>query len=166
MDRLRRWRDWPALLVCLVASFGAAAAGSAVTLPALDPWYRSLRKPRWTPPDGVFGPVWTLLYTQMAVAAWLVRRHGAAHPARARTALLAWTAQLVLNVAWSATFFGRRDPAAGVVVIGALWAAVAATVVVSARVSRLAAALLAPYLAWTTFAAALNIAIWRRNRTV
>ncbi|GAC1318738.1 MAG: tryptophan-rich sensory protein [Chloroflexota bacterium] len=166
MDRRARQHHVSALAAYLVASFGAAAVGSAVTVPALDPWYRSLRKPDWTPPDRVFGPVWTILYVLMALAAWLVRRNAVRHPARARTALLAWAVQLVLNAAWSATFFGRRDPAAGVVVITALWAALAATIVLAARVSRRAATLLLPYLAWTTFAAALNIAIWRRNRAL
>jgi benzodiazapine receptor len=158
-------REWQLLSLAgfLCVSYAAAALGSAFTLPALNSWYRSLRKPRWTPPNRVFGPVWTTLYTQMALAAWLIWRRRAQDPARARPALLAWAAQLALNVAWSAVFFGRRSLVGGVCVIMPLWAAVAATACLAARVYRPAGLLLLPYLAWTTFAAALNARIWRLN---
>jgi translocator protein len=161
------WRKWQLLELVgfLTASYGAAGVGSLFTVPALrSGWYGRLRKPRWTPPDRVFGPVWTILYTQMAISAWLVRRRGASNQAQAaRLALVAWCAQLGLNVAWSAAFFGARSPAKGVAVIAALWLAIVATVGLSARVRKGAGALLLPYLAWTSYAAALNTAIWRRN---
>jgi benzodiazapine receptor len=153
------------LLAFLAASFGAAGVGALFTARALKGgWYRRLRKPDWTPPDRVFGPVWTILYAQMAVSAWLVRDGAANQAHAARVALLAWCAQLGLNVAWSAAFFGGRSPARGVAVIVALWLAIVATAGLSARVRKSAGALLLPYLAWTSFAAALNVAIWRRNR--
>jgi len=155
------------LLGFLGVSYAAAGLGSLFTLPALDGWYRRLRKPGWTPPDRVFGPVWTILYTQIAVAAWLVRRVSAADPrlqSRGRSAMLAWGVQLVLNVAWSAAFFGRRSPASGLLVIVPLWAAIATTTALAARITRLAGLLLLPYLAWTTFATALNASVWRLNR--
>jgi|SRR5579864_732835 len=153
----------------LAASYGAAGLGSAFTFRALNSgWYRRLRRPRWTPPDRLFGPVWTILYTQMAISAWLVRR-GATngdpkHAQAARAALVAWFAQLALNVAWSAAFFGARSPAKGMLVISMLWLAIIATVGLSARVQKVAGVLLLPYLAWTSFAAALNLSIWQRNR--
>ena len=147
------------LLAFLAASYSAAGIGSFFTFQSLDSWYRRLRKPSWTPPDGVFGPVWTALYTLMALSAWLVKRG----PAEQRGASLAWATQLSLNVAWSAAFFGRRNPAAGLAVIVPLWLTIALTAGLSARVSKLAAALLLPYLAWTGFAAALNWRIWRLN---
>ena len=149
------------LLLFLGAAYGAAALGSAFTLPALDGWYRRLRRPAWTPPDQVFGPVWTVIYTLMAVAAWRLRVSKASSGA----ALVAWGMQLVLNVGWSAAFFGRRSTAAGLVVIVPLWVAIATTIALSARVSRVAALLLLPYLAWTTFAAALNARVWSLNRS-
>jgi len=164
MQQIARERRLLSLLGFLGASYAAAALGSAFTFPALKTWYRRLRKPAWTPPDRVFGPVWTVLYTQMAIAAWLVRRRSPQQPAAARPALVAWIVQLVLNVAWSAAFFGRRSPAAGLGVIVSLWLAIVTTIALSARVTRPAAALLAPYLVWTTFAAALNASIWRLNR--
>lgn len=168
MQQIARGQQLPWLLGFLGASCGAAALGSLFTFRPLNSWYPRLRKPRWTPPNQVFGPVWTALYTQMAVAAWLVRRGIAAQPTAKRKvgmwALLAWSIQLVLNVGWSALFFGRRSPGAAVLVIMLLWAAVATTAALAARVRPLAGMLLLPYLAWTSFAAALNVQVWRLNR--
>ena len=165
MWRTPHQRQWPWLLGFLAASYAAAGLGSLFTINALrSGWYRQLHKPPWTPPDRIFGPVWTILYTQMAIAAWLLRRRDTEGAEAARLALLVWAAQLALNVAWSAAFFGARSPAKGLAVIVALWCAIAATVGAAARVQRAAAALLVPYFVWTTYAAALNLEIWRRNR--
>ena len=156
------------LLGLLATTYGAAALGSYLTLPSLENWYPALHKPRWTPPNAVFGPVWTVLYTQMAIAAWLVRRHAAirADQRQARDAALgAWLLQLVLNVAWSDAFFHRRSPRLGLAVIALLWGTIAATVALAARVTRVGALLLVPYLAWTSYAAALNFRIWQLNRS-
>ncbi len=133
--------------------------GSLVTMPNLPGWYAGLAKPTWTPPDWLFGPVWTTLYCLMGVAAWLVwRRVGWSRP-------LAWFAvQLLLNAAWSWLFFGLHSPFAGLIDIVLLWAAIAATVLAFWRVSRLAAILMLPYWAWVSYAAALNFAIWQMNR--
>lgn len=150
----------------LVASFGAAAFGSYFTNQSVDSWYTTLEKPSWRPPNAVFGPVWTVLYTLMAAAAWLVWRaddRSAPTPSARKQALAAWVVQLLLNAGWSAAFFGARSPAAGLAVIAALVPAIAATASLSARVSKLAAVLLLPYLAWTTFAATLNARIWQLN---
>jgi tryptophan-rich sensory protein len=135
-------------------------------------WYRRLSKPSWTPPAALFGPVWTVLYLLMGVAATLVARSGRERlPAgvdeprrRADTALGAFGVQLVLNLLWSVVFFGLRliRPAAAEIV--AVWVAVVATIVAFARVRTAAAVLLLPYLAWTTFATLLNLDIARRNR--
>jgi translocator protein len=137
------------------------------TSQSVTSWYRTLRKPKLNPPDWIFGPVWTVLYTQMAVAAWLVRRGIARHPARqgiGTAALVVWAVQLLLNVAWSGVFFARRQIAGGMAVIVALWVAIAATAVLSGRVTRLAGVLLVPYLAWVTFASYLNLRLWQLNR--
>ena len=161
---LREWQlVW--LLGFLGASYVAAGAGGLFTFKALESgWYRQLRKPRWTPPDRLFGPVWTILYTQMAVSAWLVRRGGRRSAKPVRLALIAWATQLTLNVTWSAAFFGARSPAKGLAIIIALWCAIATTLALAARVHRQAGALLVPYFAWTSFAAALNFRIWQLNR--
>jgi len=138
----------------------AAAGGGVATSRSVATWYPELRKPAWTPPSQAFGPIWTVLYAQMAYSARRVDR--STGPGR-RRALRLWWLQLGLNAAWTPVFFGARRPGAGAVVIGALLPAVAGTAVASARVDRRAGLLYAPYLAWSTYAAALNVAIWRRN---
>ena len=137
--------------VCLVA-----AGTGAIWAPG--EWYERLRKPSWRPPNWVFPPAWALLYAAMALAAWLVwRRAGFGPP------LALWGAQLALNAAWSWVFFGLRRPDLAFAELAALWLAVAATLAAFAPVHAAAAWLMAPYLAWVTFAGALNLAIWRLN---
>jgi benzodiazapine receptor len=138
----------------------AAAGGGLATRRSVATWYPELRKPSWTPPPQAFGPVWTVLYAQMAYSAHRVAR--TPHPEASR-ALALWWLQLGLNAAWTPVFFGARRPGASAVVIGALLPAVAATASASARVDRTAGLLYAPYLAWSTYAAALNLEIWRLN---
>jgi translocator protein len=140
----------------------AASAGGAATRRSVATWYPALDKPSWTPPSRAFGPVWTLLYAQMAYSAQRVAR--SSDPGR-RRALALWWLQLGLNAAWTPVFFGARRTGAGAVVIGALLPTVAATAAASARADRRAGLLYAPYLAWSTYAAALNLEIWRRNRS-
>jgi benzodiazapine receptor len=122
-------------------------------------WYSALGKPAWTPPGWVFGPVWTLLYVTMGVAAWLVwARAGWGWP------LLPFVVQLVLNGAWTWLFFGLRSPELALLDIVALWVMILVTLIVFWRVHPVAGGLLLPYLAWVTFAGALNAAIWHLNR--
>jgi len=125
-------------------------------------WYAGLNKPSWNPPGWVFGPVWSALYTMMAVAAWLVWQRGGV--VAQRRALTWFAVQLALNAAWTPLFFGLHLPAVAFGEILLLCAAIAATLLAFSRVNRLAAWLLAPYLAWVSFAAVLNFMIWRLNR--
>jgi tryptophan-rich sensory protein len=125
-------------------------------------WYRRLSKPGWTPPDGVFGPVWTVLYLLMGVAAALVAREGRASGGQPG-ALGAFAVQLVLNLGWSVLFFGLRRVRLAFVELCVLWVAILATAVAFARARAVAGAMLLPYLAWTTFAGLLNLEIARRN---
>ena len=150
----------------LSASFGAAAFGSYFTSESVETWYPTLNKPSWRPPNSAFGPVWTVLYALMAVSAWLVWKKQDAAETDAGTrkkALGAWTVQLLLNAAWSAVFFGARSPGGGVAVISALVPAIATTAALAGKVSKPAGLLLLPYLAWTSFATALNVRIWQLN---
>lgn len=143
--------------------FAAAGLGGLFTTPATQPggWYEWIAKPSWTPPSWLFGPVWTLLYGAMAVAGWLVWREGGW---RARkVALTLFFVQLALNALWSYLFFGLRSPGLAFAEIIALWIAILATLIAFWRVLRLAGGLFVPYLAWVTFAAALNYAVWRLN---
>ena len=149
------------LVAWLLASFSAAALGSYFTVPALPAWYPTIAKPPWTPPEWVFGPVWTLLYTMMGAAAWVVwAKKGFAG---ARGALGLFLAQLALNALWSVIFFGWRMPGAAFAEIILLCCAVAATARAFFRHSAPAGWLLVPYALWLLFAAALNFAIWRLN---
>jgi tryptophan-rich sensory protein len=146
------------LFVALAVTFGAAALGSLFTTPSIAGWYARLPKPSWTPPNWLFAPVWTALYASMAVAAWLVWRK---EPGRARrTALVLFAVQLVLNVAWTGLFFAARLPGLAFVEICLLWLAILTTIGAFWRVSPICGAILVPYLAWVSFAAALNLAIW------
>lgn len=149
------------LAVIALSCFAASAVGGLFTATSVESWYQQLTRPSWTPPDWVFGPVWTLLYATMAVAAWLVWR---ANGGRARRrALAVFAVQLALNALWSALFFGLRSPGAGLVGIVALFVAIATTIIAFTHVSRTAAVLLGPYLAWVGFASYLNATIWWLN---
>ncbi|HVG28865.1 MAG TPA: TspO/MBR family protein [Pyrinomonadaceae bacterium] len=154
-------RPWLALALSLAACFAAAGVASLFTAPAIPVWYAHLRKPAWSPPNRLFGPVWTLLYASMAVAAWLVWR--AAGFRAARLALALFAAQLVLNALWSVVFFGWKRPGLAFAEIMLLWAAIFATTVAFWQFSRPAAWLMIPYLWWVTFAAFLNHSIWKNN---
>ncbi len=142
------------LLLC----FAAAALG-AFFMPG--EWYAALRKPAWNPPSWIFGPVWTALYIMMAVAAWLVWRRGGWRAQRRPLGL--FLVQLALNAAWTPLFFGLHLPGVAFAEILLLWLAIAWTLAAFWRVHRVAAWLLAPYLAWVSFAAVLNFTLWRLN---
>lgn len=151
-------RQWLGLGGFLLLTFAAAAIGSQF-MPG--EWYARLAKPSWTPPSWLFGPVWTLLYVLMAVAAWLVWKDRGF--AGARVALVLYGVQLALNAAWSWLFFGLQRPGLAFAEILVLWIAILATLIAFWRHRALAGALLVPYLAWVSFATALNLAIWRLN---
>lgn len=145
-----------ALLGFLAASFAAAASG-VVFKPG--EWYRTLRKPGWTPKPWVFPAVWTPLYLMIAVAGWLAWRQ--AGPFVLPFAFYA--AQMILNAAWSAFFFGLRRPDLAFVDLVLLWLSILATLLGFAPLSAVAAWLLAPYLLWVTIAGVLNLTVWRMN---
>ena len=152
---------WLGLIVLLVVCFAAAGIGGAVTTPKIATWYAALAKPSWNPPNWIFGPVWSVLYLCMAIAAWLVWRQGGV--AGAATPLVLFAVQLVLNLAWSWLFFGFQNPGLAFVDIVLLWAAIAATMVAFWFRSAIAGILFVPYLAWVSFAAVLNFVVWRLN---
>ena len=151
-----RTRDVLGLIAFVTLCFGVSALGGRAAAAALPGWYAALHKPSWTPPRWAFGPVWTLLYPLVAVAGWLAWREG-----RARLGPLVYLLQLALNAAWPWLFFGQGRVDLALACVVALWIAILGTVVAFWRVSRTAAVLLLPYLAWVAFAAALNHAIWR-----
>lgn len=152
-------------LVALAIFLGLAAAvsllGSLFTMSGQDGWYESLEQPSWDPPDWVFGPIWSVLYIAIGVAAWLVWRQRGWDGAK--TPLTLWGIQLGLNLLWTAIFFGMEMPGLAVIEIVVLIVAIIATVVTFWPISKLGALLLLPYLGWVTFAAFLNFEIWRLN---
>lgn len=149
------------LLVSLVLAFGMAALGKFFTNLSVDAWYPTLVKPAWTPTGTFIGAVWTVLYTAMGIASWLVWRRGEA--CNVRYPLAIYALQLILNAAWSALFFGLRSPGLALVGIVVLWFAIAATLKSFWKFSKLAGALIIPYLMWVSFAGVLNAIIWRLN---
>jgi tryptophan-rich sensory protein len=151
------WKFFVVLILC----YGVGAVGALITLPALPDWYRQLRKPAFAPPAWVFRPVWTVLYTLMAVSfflAWQGRTLDEI-PAVTATFLL----QLSLNLCWSAAFFGLRSPGGGMILATALLGSVAAMLTALWPVSQQAALLQAPYFLWASFAALLNFRFWQLN---
>lgn len=151
------------LLGWAIVTFLAAALGARASISAAD-FYASLTLPAWAPPASVFGPVWTVLYALMALAAWLVWRQGGWRAAAPALAL--YLLQLALNVLWSWLFFGWKQGALAFADIALLLALIVATIVAFHRVRPAAAWLLLPYLAWVTFACALNYAVWQANPAV
>lgn len=157
-----RGKDLVALTAFILGAQAAGVIGSFFTAPAIPSWYASLVKPAGAPPDWIFAPVWTTLFFLMGIAAFLVWRHGLARP-DVRRALFVFALQLGLNVLWSFVFFGTRNPGGAFLEILVLWLAIAATIRLFANISKTAAWLLVPYLAWVAFAAYLTYAFWTLN---
>ena len=145
-------------MIALVITFAFSAIG-AQSSPG--EWYRTLEKPAFNPPNWIFGPVWTVLYAAMAVAAWMVWCER--DRVNVKTAIVAYGVQLMLNTAWSWLFFGRHVIGWALVDIALLWIAILATLVSFWRVRHAAAILLVPYLLWVSFAALLNLRFWQLN---
>lgn len=147
----------------LAISFIASGIGAMASMRA-DSFYGQLVQPTWAPPSSVFGPVWTILYALMGIAAWLVWRAGGFRANRA--ALTLFLVQLAVNALWSWLFFAWHLGALAFADIVLLWLLIVATLVSFWRVRPLAGALLIPYLLWVSFAAALNFSVWQLNPQV
>jgi tryptophan-rich sensory protein len=146
------------LLGWLLLAFAAAAVGAIASVQAAS-FYAQLVKPSWAPPAGVFGPVWSVLYTLMGVAAWLVWRS----PGPKKLALGLFVAQLAANALWSWLFFAWHRGALASAEVLLLLALIACTIAAFWHISRAAAALMVPYLLWVAFASALTWAVWQSN---
>jgi translocator protein len=144
----------------LVVSFVAAAIGAAASIQAA-PFYAQLVRPDWAPPGSIFGPVWTVLYALMGIAAWLVWRVGGFRAAK--SALTLFLVQLAFNALWSWLFFGWQRGGLAFADILLLWVLIVATLISFWRIRPLAGALLVPYLLWVSFASVLNYSVWQLN---
>ena len=151
-------RNLLALIGFVALCLGVGAVGTFATIPNIPTWYAGLAKPAFNPPNWLFGPVWTVLYISMGIAAWLVWRAGSA-----KAPLGLFALQLALNAAWSPLFFGLHWIGVALLDIVGLFFAIVATLLAFRKQSGLAALLMAPYLAWVAFASVLNFSIWRLN---
>ncbi len=153
--------QWVVLVFFMVMCFASAVLGSLSTATSVKNWYAQLRKPALNPPDWIFGPVWTTLYFMMALSAWMVwRSAGWRH---ARSGLLLFFLQLLLNTLWSGLFFGLRRPGLALIDVHLLLGTIVATAIVFREFSPAAFWLFIPYIAWVTFAAHLNFRLWQLN---
>ena len=157
------WADIARLIISIVVCEGAGAIGAIFTTPAIPTWYAGLKKPAFTPPNSVFGPIWITLYLLMGVAVFMVWREGLNQEGVTIAFTVFWI-QLALNVLWSVIFFGLKSLLGGMVVIFLLWIAILVNIIMFFGVSPIAGWLLIPYIIWVTIAANLNVQIWIRNR--
>lgn len=147
----------------ILAAFVAGAIGSSATFDSVRTWYPTLAKPSWNPPNWIFAPVWTTLYVLMGAAAWRAWRASSAE-GQGGPVIRAYVAQLILNALWSILFFAWHRPDLALIDILALWLLLVSFLVYCWRRDRVAAWLWLPYVAWVSFATALNAAIWHLNR--
>lgn len=159
MQSAFRRNQWLVLAGFILLCLAVGSIGGFATQDSIDSWYRTLAKPWWNPPDWVFAPVWTLLYIMMGIAAWLVWKTGE----RLGPAMALFGLQLVFNLLWSLIFFGLRSPGLALIEVVFLWGSVLLTMLAFFGRQRVAGWLFVPYLAWVSFAAILNFAIWRLN---
>ena len=146
------------LVVSIVICQVAGLIGSFFTMPAIATWYATLAKPTFTPPNWIFGPVWTILFLLMGISLYIIWSHKAN-----KTALIFFSIQLVLNILWSILFFGLKSPLLAFGEILILWCAILITIIRVYPMSKFAAWLLMPYIAWVSFAAILNFTVYLLN---
>lgn len=157
-----KFKDLSKLVIGIGVSELAGILGAIFTTPSITGWYATLAKPEFSPPNWIFGPVWTTLYALMGIAAFLVWKKGLDRR-DVKIALCIFVGQLVLNMLWSIIFFGLRSPGGALIEIIFLWLAILSTIVIFAKISQLATWLLLPYILWVSFAAYLNYSIWMLN---
>lgn len=149
-------------ILAIVVSELAGIIGSVFTMPSIAGWYAGLTKPAFSPPNWIFGPVWTTLYALMGIAAFLVWRNGW-EQRKVKIALGLFIGQLILNTLWSIIFFGLHSLGGALIEIVFLWLAILATIIAFAKVSKPAAWLLVPYILWVSFAMYLNYSMYALN---
>ncbi|MEI6057516.1 MAG: TspO/MBR family protein [bacterium] len=153
---------WKQLVIAIVGSELAGIVGTVFTTPSITTWYTTLTKPSFNPPSWVFGPVWTILFALMGIAAYLVWKKGWLHK-NIKIALSVFIIQLILNTLWSIIFFGMHSPGTAFIEIIFLWLSIATMLALFYKISRPAAYLIIPYILWISFAAFLNYSIWILN---
>jgi translocator protein len=155
-------REIPKLIVSIIIAFIAAGIGSLATSSQITTWYSTLAKPSWSPPNWVFGPVWTTLYLLMGIALFLVWREGFERQ-DVKIAMGIFGVQLILNVLWSVVFFSFHSLFGGFIVILVLWIAILATIIAFYTISKPAGIILIPYIIWVSIASYLNYTVYLLN---
>lgn len=150
------------LIIALALPLAVGFVGSLFTRPEIDGWYATLNKPEWNPPNWLFGPVWTVLYTLMGISIYLIWK-SPAPASKKRNITVLFLVQLALNLAWSYIFFHQHQIASAFFEIIFLWFFILFTIFSMPKVSKIAALLMVPYLLWVTFAAILNYHLWELN---
>lgn len=154
-------KNWPILIVSILLCLVAGLAGSIFTISAIPTWYAALIKPPFSPPNYIFGPVWTTLYILMGISLYIIWSSNAKSK---KNAIIIFIVQLVLNAVWSIIFFGLKNPGLAFIELIALWISIFIIILLFRKISKAASYLLYPYIAWVTFAGVLNFSIWMLNR--
>jgi len=152
--------SWLKLIITLIICLGIGWVGSFFTTPSIATWYQTLNKSFLNPPNWVFAPVWTLLFILMAIAWYLIW----INPKQNKKAHLLFVIQLILNLLWSFCFFYLHNPLLALLEIVVLWVFILLTILSFYKISKPAAYLLIPYIAWVSFASILNASLWWLNR--
>lgn len=137
--------------------------GTLFTIPAIPGWYAGLAKPFFSPPNWIFGPVWTILYILMGISAFFIWSKGTKNK-KVREALKLFAIQLFLNAIWSPVFFGARNLLLALLIIIAMWIYIVKTIMAFSKLDKNASYLLYPYIAWVSFATILNFSVWLLNK--
>ncbi|MFX1520193.1 MAG: TspO/MBR family protein [Promethearchaeota archaeon] len=150
------------LIISIIICQASGLIGTIFTADAIPTWYATLNKPVFTPPNWLFGPVWTTLYTLMGISAFLVWRRGLDEQ-KVRIGMIFFAIQLLLNGLWTPIFFGLKELFAALIIIIILWITILLTIISFSRISLTPGILLMPYIAWVSLATALNYAIFVLN---
>lgn len=156
-------RNYLKLFAAILICWTAGGLGTIFTSSAIPNWYAYLNKPFFSPPNWVFGPVWSTLYTLMGVSAYLIWKKGF-KTQKIRNAIYLFGIQLILNAVWSPVFFGVKNLFLALVIIVFMWIYIYKTIIAFAKINKTASYLLYPYLAWVSFATLLNYSVWMLNR--
>jgi len=156
-------RNFLKLLTSVLVCFLAGGIGTVFTSSAIPAWYVHLIKPSFSPPNWLFGPVWTLLYFLMGISFYLIWEKGIKNR-KIREALMFFGVQLVLNDIWSPIFFGAKNLLLALVVIILMWVFILKTILVFGKIEKTASYLLYPYIIWVSFATILNFSLWILNK--
>lgn len=154
-------RNWVKLLISIAVPQVVAATAAYFTVAGIGSWYQTIQRPTWNPPNWLFGPVWTMLYLLMGIALYLVWKTNVSNK---RSAILLWCLQLAANFLWSILFFGQHQIGGALIDLAVLWLLILLTIFAFARINKVAAWLLVPYISWVTFAGILNYTIWLLNK--